>query len=67
MQERIEKLEILFMQQEQTLESLSTQLYVQQQEIQRLLLQIQHLKERIKDMSTSIVATPAEETPPPHY
>lgn len=67
MQERIEKLEILFMQQEQALEALSTQVYLQQQDIRHLLLQVEQLTERLKTMSASLIATSAEETPPPHY
>ena len=67
MEARLEKLELLYMQQEQTIETLSQQLYLQQQEIRHLLLQMEQLKERMKAMANSIVATAAEETPPPHY
>ena len=67
MEARLEKLELLYMQQEQTIETLSQQLYLQQQEMRHLLLQMEQLKERMKAMASSIVATPAEETPPPHY
>ncbi|MGL4185959.1 MAG: SlyX family protein [Thiotrichaceae bacterium] len=49
------------------METLSQQLYLQQQEIRHLLLQMEQLKERMKAMASSIVATAAEETPPPHY
>ena len=66
MEARLEKLELLYMQQEQTIETLSQQLYLQQQEIRHLLLQMEQLKERMKAMASSIVATAAEETPPPH-
>ena len=67
MEARLEKLELLYMQQEQTIETLSQQLYLQQQEIRHLLLQMEQLKERMKAMASSIVATAAEETPTPHY
>lgn len=67
MEARLEKLELLYMQQEQTIETLSQQLYLQQQEMRHLLLQMEQLKERMKAMTSSIVATAAEETPPPHY
>ena len=67
MEARLEKLELLYMQQEQTIETLSQQLYLQQQEIRHLLLQMEQLKERMKAMASAIVATAAEETPPPHY
>lgn len=67
MEARLEKLELLYMQQEQTIETLSQQLYLQQQEIRHLLLQMEQVKERMKAMASSIVATAAEETSPPHY
>lgn len=55
------------MQQEQTLEALSRQLYLQQQEMRLMALQLELLNERMKTMATSLIATQAEETPPPHY
>ena len=64
---RLEKLELLLMEQEQTLEALSRQFYLQQQEMRQIMLQLEQMKERMKSMSASIVATQAEETPPPHY
>ncbi len=67
MEERLEKLEILFMQQEQMLESLSQQIYLQQKDIQAALLEIERLNEKLKTLAPSIVASQAEETPPPHY
>jgi SlyX protein len=67
MEQRLERLEMLFMEQEQTLDSLSEQVYLQQKEIAQLRLEIHHLKERLKGLNTSIVASAAEETPPPHY
>ena len=67
MEQRLERLEMLFMEQEQTLESLSEQVYLQQKEITQLRLEIHHLKERLKGLNTSIMASPSEETLPPHY
>lgn len=64
---RLEKLELLFMEQEQMLEALSRQFYLQQQEMRQVMLQLEQMKERVKSMSASLVATQAEETPPPHY
>lgn len=64
---RLEKLELLFMEQEQMLEALSRQFYLQQQEMRQVMLQLEQMKERMKSMSASLVATQAEETPPPHY
>ncbi|WP_020558644.1 SlyX family protein [Thiofilum flexile] len=67
MEQRLERLEMLFMEQEQTLDSLSEQVYLQQKEITQLRLEIHQLKERLKGFTPSIIASPAEETPPPHY
>lgn len=67
MEQRLERLEMLFMEQEQTLDSLSEQVYVQQKEIAQLRLELHHLKERLKGLNASIIASPSEETPPPHY
>lgn len=67
MQDRLTELEIKFMQQEQTLEALSEQVYLQQKEITLLNRQIHVLQDRLKSMSASPIASVAEETPPPHY
>lgn len=55
------------MQQEQTIEILSRQLYLQQQDIRRALLEIERLNDKLKALEPSAVASRAEETPPPHY
>lgn len=67
MDQRLIELEIKFMEQEQTLEALSQQLYLQQREIYRLEQELHQVKDRLKTMSVSPVASQAEETPPPHY
>ena len=67
MQDRLTELEIKFMQQEQTLETLSEQVYLQQKEIFQLTQQIKILTDRLKALAVSPVASQAEETPPPHY
>lgn len=67
MEQRIAELEIKFMEQESTLESLSEQVYLQQKEIARLTQTIEVMKDRMKAMAQSPVASAAEETPPPHY
>lgn len=66
-QERLAELEIRFMQQEQLLEALNEQLYLQQREAQRLSREVDELRMRLKSLGTSPVASQAEETPPPHY
>lgn len=68
MEQRIAELEIKFMEQEHTLESLSEQVYLQQKEIARLTQNIEIMKDRLKAMAgQSPIASAAEETPPPHY
>lgn len=67
MQDRLTELEIKFMEQEQTLEALSEQVYLQQKEIFKLTQHIQSLSERLKTLAVSPIASQAEETPPPHY
>jgi SlyX protein len=64
---RIEKLELLFMEQEQMLETLSEQVYLQQKEIRTALLEIERLNEKLKSLTPSAVGSQADETPPPHY
>lgn len=67
MENRLAELEIKFMEQEQTLESLSQQVYLQQKEIHELTQQLGIVKDRLKSLAQSPVASMAEETPPPHY
>lgn len=67
LEERLEKLEMLYMQQEQEIESLSDQLYRNQIELRDVTKQLTHLQERFKALQPSIIASQSEETPPPHY
>lgn len=67
MEARLEKLELLFMEQEQTLEALSQQIYLQQQEIRRALLEIERLNDKLKALEPTLVGSSADEPPPPHY
>ncbi|MEZ5451647.1 MAG: SlyX family protein [Thiothrix sp.] len=67
MEERLEKLELLFMQQEQTIEVLSQQVYLQQQEITRALGEIERLKDKLKALEPALLGSSADEPLPPHY
>ncbi len=67
MEQRIAELEIKFMEQEHTLESLHQQVYRQQTDIARLTQNIEVMKDRLKALAQSPLASAAEETPPPHY
>lgn len=67
MNERLTELEIKFMEQEQMLEALSQQVYRHQKEIALLHQELVQLKDRMKSLALSPIASEAEETPPPHY
>ncbi len=68
MEKRLENLEILSMEQENTIEALSREVHRQQLSIQMLEQQIQILKTRIEAISQEEVLPPEEDqVPPPHY
>ena len=69
MKQRIEKLEILSMEQEHTIETLNREVHKQQQQIQTLEIQLKYLKEKIDSVSKEELLSPEiiEEAPPPHY
>jgi len=66
---RIENLEILSMEQENTIETLNREVHRQQQQIQTLEIQLNYLKEKIDSISKEESLSPeiVEEAPPPHY
>ena len=69
MNKQIENQEILSMEQESTIESLSREVHLQQQQIQALEVQLKFLKEKIDSISKEDLHAPEaqDETPPPHY
>jgi len=68
MENRLENLEILSMEQENTIESLSREVHRQQLSIQMLEQQIQILKTQIDSINKEELLSPEEdEAPPPHY
>ena len=69
MEKRIQNLEILSMEQENTIETLNREVHRQQQQIQTLVIQLKYLKEKIDSVSKEelLSADIVEETPPPHY
>jgi uncharacterized coiled-coil protein SlyX len=69
MKTRIENLEMLSMEQEHTVETLSREVHQQQQQIQALEVQIRYLKEKIDSISKEDLLAPEvqDEAPPPHY
>ena len=64
---RIEELEILIMQHEDVIESLSTTLHRQQLHIENIEKTMKSLIHRLKNMQDSAVKPQEDETPPPHY
>lgn len=69
MKKRVEALEMLSMEQENTIETLNREVHRQQQQIQTLEIQLNYLKEKIDSVSKEELLSPemAEEAPPPHY
>lgn len=53
--------------QEHTIETLNDALFAQQKQIQELQYQLTHIKNKLKQVTTSHMADESEETPPPHY
>jgi len=69
MEKRIENLEMLSMEQENTIETLNREVHRQQISIQTLTLQIQYLKTQIESINKEELLSPesVDEAPPPHY
>ncbi len=69
MNKRIENLEMLSMEQENTIETLNREVHLQQQKIQALEIQMRYLKEQIDSINKEENVTPEiqDEAPPPHY
>lgn len=68
MEKRLENLEILSMEQDNTIESLSQEVHRQQLSIQILEQQIQILKTQIDSINKEELLSSEEgEAPPPHY
>lgn len=67
MQERLTELEVRVAFQEKTIQDLNEVVTRQQQQIERLVAEVTKLRQQITALSPSLVASAAEETPPPHY
>lgn len=67
MEERITELELRFMQQENTIQELNDAVYRQEQMIERLLRDVDHLSRQLMTISSGFVKGNNEEEPPPHY
>ncbi|MCG7496952.1 SlyX family protein [Vibrio sp. Of7-15] len=67
LQEKIDDLECRLAFQEQTIEELNDALSQQQLLINLMQDQMKYVVGKVKNMDTSNLADPSEETPPPHY
>jgi len=69
MEKRLENLEMLSMEQENTIETLNREVHRQQLSIQALEVQIQYLKTQLDSINKEELLPPEaeEEAPPPHY
>lgn len=67
METRLTNLEVKVAFQDDLLESLNRIVAQQQREIDLLQGEIRVLYDQLKSLQPSLIATPAEEPPPPHY
>ena len=69
MEKRIETLEMLSMEQENTIETLNREVHRQQLSIHALEVQIQYLKTQLESINKEELLAPeiVDEAPPPHY
>jgi len=67
LENRINDLECQMAFQEQTIEDLNAALSQQQLLITKMQDQMKYVVGKVKNMDTSNMADPSEETPPPHY
>ena len=67
MNKRVTELETRLAFQDQTIQELNEALIDQQRQIDGLREELERLREQIGASGVSNVASPSEETPPPHY
>ena len=67
MEERFTEFEIRSMHQERAIQELFDTVFAQQQAIDRLVREMEQLREQMNIALPSLVAQPADEEPPPHY
>lgn len=66
-EERLTELEMRYMLQERAIQELSDTVYRQEQELERLALEVRRLREQFLVVQPSLVGSPDDEEPPPHY
>lgn len=65
--ERVDALEMRIAHQDETIEALNKTVIAQWAKLDEALARIKVLESRIREVQTSAIRDPAEETPPPHY
>ena len=67
MEERVAELEIRLAFQDNTIQELNNELIQQQQQLTKLIQDMNGLKHQVNLLLPSLVASESQETPPPHY
>jgi SlyX protein len=67
LEQRLETLEMMLMHHEETIERLSQELHKQQAENSLLSNTLEMMQSKLQTLSLSLMASEADETPPPHY
>lgn len=67
MEERLTDLEIRYTHQERTIQELSDALFRQELKLEQLQTEVRQLREQLMIVSPSMVRSPEDEEPPPHY
>lgn len=66
-EERLAHLEMLIMEHEQTIDSLSDTIHLQQLTIQDLRKELDKFEARLTSLQSSPIRAPEDDVPPPHY
>ncbi|MSM39337.1 MAG: SlyX protein [Geobacter sp.] len=67
MEERLTDLEIRYTHQERTIQELSDAMFRQELKLEQLQTEVRQLREQLMIVSPSMVRSPEDEEPPPHY
>jgi len=67
MDQRLIELESRIAFQDDTIQKLNDVLVTQQNQIDKLIIELESLNQQVRSLSPDLVADPGQETPPPHY